>query len=194
MTIDLSDVERRLASAFILEIWRSEFKRLRRRPEPFEVTIAARVAAEALVRRGQGDHFNVPRLARSPLFRLLGNGGSSYFDVAPDIAEQAATALRYLNAVGDNPKSTAASTEVDRRVFDAATAMFRNTGRINDSEIGRHIGVSHTQARDRKIGRGARIAAALHRDCPDLWEAQGRPRTEKIIAPGKGATVWRQAA
>ena len=190
---ELSDAELRAASAFILDVWRSEYKRLRRRPEPFEVVIGARVAAEALVRRAQGNQVTLPRLGRSPLFRLLG-GGASHVDVAPDLAEQAALVLRYVAVFGDNPKATAASTDVDRRVLEAAVSMFRGSGQVNDTEAGRRVGISHSQARERKINRGLRVAAALHRDCPDVWDPHGRPVIDKLIAPDEGAMAWREAA
>ena len=87
--------------------------------------------------------------ASSPLFRLLG-GGASHVDVAPDLAEQAALVLRYLAVFGDNPKATAASTDVDRRVLEAAVSMSRGSGQVNDTEAGRQVGISHSQARNER--------------------------------------------
>ena len=70
--IGLSDAERRQAALFLADIWKCQYRQLRRLPRPAELTINGYVAAQSLVRRATGNEIEGPRLARSPLPHLIG--------------------------------------------------------------------------------------------------------------------------
>jgi hypothetical protein len=177
--------DRLSAARFVADVWHNERKCRRRRPAPHEVVIASYAAAteilDAFVGSNQFRYLGAPREARTCLYALTGGGTK----VPSRLADQAEVTLKYLDQAGDLLTARAESKDADRRIMQAMASTYfrRRAGRtirdVNDSEIGRSVGLSHTSVRDRRLARSARIMAALHRDFPDLWRKNGRPVAEQ---------------
>jgi hypothetical protein len=172
----LSESERRAVARFVIGVWRNEWKRRRRRPVPHETIIAAYCEARHTVDRFVGNRFNFlggPRSARCNLGQMV--GGSSGETVPAAEADVAELVIRYFNEGGDLASAKPQSTIVDRRIMELMAAAWHRDHEVNDSDVGRTIGLSHTSVRDRRLARSARIMAALHENCPDLWGSNGHP-------------------
>ena len=170
----------RTAARFICDVWRHEKARLHRRPRADECVIAAHALAKQIIDSFVGDHLvylGAPRGARNAFATL--NSGRARPSAA--LADQAGAALRYLEQAGDIVRGKPASIAIDRKVIETLAKHFNRTGEINDSAIGRLIGLSHTQVRDRRLTRSMRILRRLHQDFPDLWGPKLRPLADQLI-------------
>jgi hypothetical protein len=181
----------RAAARFISDVWRHEKARLHRRPRADECVIAAIALATQTVDAFVGDHIAYlggPRGARNA-FATLTSGRAR---PSAQLADQAEAALRYMTEAGDLPGGKPQSVAVDRKVIEALAKHFKQTGEakhfkqtgdINDSVVGRQIGLSHTQVRDRRLARSMRILKRLHDDCPDIWGPKLRPIVDQLLPP-----------
>lgn len=184
--IDLTDTERREVALFIAAIWRAERERRRRQPTAEHVVAVAYATAMALVDAEVGNHFlylGAPRPVRAALLVVSANAAT----VSRRLSDVAANVVAYLDQTGDSPTAKPESIAIDRRIVALAARDYHRNGTINDSEIGRKIGLSHTSVRDRRLARSARIMARLHGDMPSLWAARGRPVDGPKDATGR---VW----
>jgi hypothetical protein len=188
---------RQQAAQYFAVVWRYLYRWERVIPKPWEwqaesCHLANRLA-DAKVGNDYGKYFGVKArgCGRMQLWDEYVRDDERNIEkrqslVDSSIAEAAVAALQYLAECGDNanPKITQASREIDRKVFKQLVAQWSElTDRrhpINDCDIGRQIGLSHVQVRERRISRSGRIAARLHIDAPDVWTSDGRPAVEKI--------------
>jgi hypothetical protein len=178
--MDLTDAERRDAARFAADVWRHEYKRRRRRPQPHEVVVSAYAAAREILDTYVGDRvlfLGGPRALRGAL-AVITSGGAK---VSAPLADRAEAAIKYLEQAGDNPTAKPASIVVDRRMVELMAQTYHRDREVNDCDVGRKLGLSHTSVRDRRLARSARILAQLHADCRDIWNAKLRPVVEKPI-------------
>lgn len=166
----------RVVAAFVAEIWMAEYKRAGRiHPTLTQAIVAAYQQAQDFVDAYVGNrmgYLGAPRAARNRLYARYGA------DIRPSakLADQAEAALAYLKSVGDNPRSKPASIEVDRRVFEHVLQG------LGDSEIGRKLGLSHTQVGERRKDRAQRIGHHLRQIAPDIWADTLKPHAVKLGA------------
>jgi hypothetical protein len=178
----MTDTDSRAAARFISDVWRHEKARLYRRPRADECVIAAYALASQIIDNFIGDRITFlggPRGARNAFATLAGGRARP----SAQLTDQAETALRYLTEVGDLATAKPASVEMDRKVMCAHAEHFRRYQEINDSEVGRRVRLSHSQARDRRLARSLRILRRLHQDFPDLWSDKLRPVIDPMIQP-----------
>jgi hypothetical protein len=100
------------------------------------------------------------------------------------LADTAEAVLTYLDEAGDLASAKPRSKEIDKKIVRELAADYFHSQQINDSAVGRRVGLSHTSVRDRRLSRSARIMAALHKIAPDLWDPKGRPTNEFVL------TAW----
>lgn len=171
----MSERERRAVARYLIDIWLREWRSRRRRPLAHETLISAYSDARHLVDRFVGNKFNFlggPRSARCNLGQMVGRSSDA---VPAALADTAELVIRYLDEAGDLASAKPASRERDRQIIRTMAAGYFHSRDFNDSKVGWGLGLSHTSVRDRRLARSARIMAALHRDCPDLWDAKGYP-------------------
>jgi hypothetical protein len=176
--INFTDAQRRDVALFLLDVWKAERQNLRRKPTADELIVAAHSAAIAVVGAEVGNpwrYLGAPGRPRSALADIA----SGVTRVSAQLGDRASLVLDYLRAAGDRPNAKPASIDADRRVMEEL-ARHHFAGGVSDSAIGRKIGLSHTQVRDRKLARAARIMARLHSDCPWIWTAKGRPISDQF--------------
>jgi hypothetical protein len=178
--MNLTHAERRDAARFIADVWQHQRRRLRRRPQPHETVIAAYAAGREILDAFVGDKLRFLGAPRDACC-ALGDFAAATRSRPSALADQAEAALRYLEEAGDATNAKAASIAVDRRIIETMAATYHRDREINDSDVGRMIGLSHTSVRDRRLARAARIMAQLHRDCPDLWSDKSGPVVEQSI-------------
>lgn len=193
MVADLTDHDRRNAAFFVADVWRHLFNRFRRWPTPQEAVRAAHGAAmnilatfEAATRDpkpGQEQSFS-SMLARSA---LIGRGGVG--NVYSDEIARAEAVKRYFEISGDNAKASEQSVTIDRKIANMLAKQAMRNKNLDIATVAREVGLSRPSTHERYKLRCARIMAALHRDCPDIFDAKGCP-----VREGRGTSrIWDDA-
>lgn len=170
------DDEVRAVALFVRSIWVSLFERNQRRPTPAETVVASYAAASSLIDAEVGNVFRYLGCPSPNVRGALRDISSGAVRYSRQLTDSAGLVLAYFDQAGDSQKArTEESIRVDRQVLACAARDFRITDAVSDSAIGREIGLSQVQVRDRRLCRSARIMNRLHVDAPMIWGEKGLP-------------------
>jgi hypothetical protein len=157
----LSNNADRDAARAINEIWRHLHKSCRRRPTSWEAIVTAYGEAKKAVECYNKSYFRGgPRKPRCALNLIFGGGPGG---ITAQTAERAETTLKYINRFVGTVTPRAAL------LFETAVADYLADFGISKSSVGNKI--------------GERVAKALHKDFPDLWDAKLRPVAWQVGPP-----------
>jgi hypothetical protein len=177
--MNFTDAQRRDVALFLADVWKAERLKLRRKPTADDLIVAAHAASIAIIGAEVGNpwrYLGAPGRPRSALADMA----SGVTRISARLGDRASLVLDYLRAAGDRHNAKPASIDADRRVMEEL-ARHHFAGGVSDTAIGHKIGLSHTQVRDRKLARAARIMARLHADCPWIWTAKGHPTSDQFV-------------
>jgi hypothetical protein len=182
----LNTTQTRDVARFVRETWLDLKRYCRRRPTQAEVVIATLAYAAGIVNQSNREAQATPLLARSLLFASHGRT-----KISDGLTDRAAAAIEYIGAAGKLDAD-----QVDHAIFDIAVRDYVRGVDVNDTRISRELerkriggGLRGGQVEFRRLAVSAKIMAALHRDCPDIWDGKGRPVVANLRTVADGSNL-----